>query len=152
MSMANASELSTDLSTDTIHRAGVPTQARQAFHMLRIGYALLPIAAGTDKFFDLLVNWDAYLAPQVTRVLPTSAHSFMSAVGVVEIAAGLAVALRPRIGAYVVAAWFAAIILNLLMLGGHHDLALRDFGLMIGALALGRLGAEYDRDGATSYR
>lgn len=140
------------LTTDSIHRAGVPTQARQAFHMLRIGYALLPIAAGTDKFFDFLTSWDAYLAPQVTRVLPMSAHSFMSVVGVVEIAAGLLVALRPRIGAYVVAAWLAGIILNLLMLGGHYDLALRDFGLMIGALALGRLGAEYDHAGATSYR
>ena len=146
--MANASPLT----TDTIHRAGVPTQARQAFHMLRIGYALLPIAAGTDKFFDYLANWDAYLAPQVTRVLPTNAHAFMSGVGVIEIAAGLAVALRPRIGAYVVAAWLAGIILNLLVLGGHYDLALRDFGLMIGALALGRLSAEYDRPGATSYR
>ncbi len=146
--MANASHLS----TDTIHRAGVPTPARHAFHFLRVGYALLPIAAGTDKFFDHLANWDLYLAPQVARVIPVSVHSFMSAVGAVEIAAGLMVALRPRIGAYVVAVWLAGIIINLLMLGGHHDIALRDFGLMIGALALGRLGDEYDRASATSYR
>ena len=146
--MANASHLS----TDTIHRAGVPTPARQAFHVLRVGYALLPIAAGTDKFFDYLTTWDKYLAPQVTRVLPISAHSFMSAVGVIEIAAGLFVAIRPRIGAYVVALWLAGIILNLLMHGGYGDIALRDFGLMIGALALGRMSDEYDRTGATSYR
>ena len=112
----------------------------------------MPIAAGTDKFFDHLAGWENYLAPQLRRALPMSAHSFMSAVGVIEIAAGLMVALRPRLGAYVVAVWLGAIIVNLLMQGGYYDVALRDFGLMIGALALGRLGDEYDRPNATSYR
>jgi uncharacterized membrane protein YphA (DoxX/SURF4 family) len=146
--MANASHLDTEL----VHRAGVPTPARQAFHVLRVGFALLPIAAGTDKFFGYLASWDHYLAPQVARMLPVSTHSFMSVVGIVEIVAGLIVALRPRIGSYVVAAWLCGIIVNLLMHGGYADVALRDFGLMFGALALGRLSEEYDHPGATSYR
>jgi len=117
----------------------------QAFLTLYAGFVALPIIAGLDKFFDFLVNWSNYLAPVATRVVPVSPHTFMLGVGVVEIAAGVLVAVRPRIGAYVVAAWLWAIIINLLLAGGFYDIALRDFGLSIGALALGRLSQEYER-------
>jgi hypothetical protein len=116
----------------------------QAHVILYVGYALLPIIAGGDKFFHLLVNWDQYLAPLVTRLLPLTAQTFMLIVGVVEIAAGLLVLFRPRIGAYVVAVWLWGIIVNLLMFPGFYDIALRDFGLSLGALALARLSAEFD--------
>ena len=121
-------------------RAGEP--ARQAYLLLYTGFVALPILAGLDKFFHLLVDWDMYLAPPVTRLLPVSAHTFMLVVGVIEIAAGLLVAFRPRIGAYVVALWLWGIILNLLLVPGFYDIALRDFGLSVGALALARLSQE----------
>jgi len=92
-----------------------------------------------DKFLNLLTTWDKYLAPSYLSLSPLSAAATMRAVGVVEIIAGLVVALKPRIGAYVVAAWLAGIILDLLLVGGYYDVALRDFGLFLGALALGRL-------------
>jgi hypothetical protein len=122
--------------------AGRP--AYQAYLVLYAGFAALPIVAGLDKFFHLLVNWDQYLAPIVTRVLPFSGHTFMLAVGVVEVSAGLLVALRPRIGAYVVALWLWGIIGNLLLVPGFYDIALRDFGLSLGALALARLSQEFN--------
>jgi hypothetical protein len=118
---------------------------RQAFELLHWGFVAAPVIAGLDKFSHLLVNWDAYLAPPVARMLGGSAHGFMLVVGVVEVIAGLIVAIRPRIGAYVVAGWLAAIIVNLLMSGQSYDVALRDFGLFLGALALGRLSNVFDR-------
>lgn len=117
----------------------------QAYQILHIGFTVLPILAGLDKFADVLGNWDKYLAPIVTRVLPLSAHTFMMVVGVIEIIAGLIVAIRPQIGAYVVALWLWGIIVNLLLLPGYYDVALRDFGLSLGALALARLSREFDR-------
>ena len=118
----------------------------QAYQLLHWGFVAAPAIAGADKFVDLLTNWDRYLAPAVARVLPVSAHVFMMIVGAVELVAALVVALKPRIGAYVVAAWLAGIIANLIILGGYYDIALRDFGLLLAALALGRLSALYDRD------
>jgi len=123
--------------------AAVPDPARQAFRILRVGFVVAPVLAGLDKFFDVLVDWDRYLAPVVTDVLPVGAHTVMVAVGVVEIAAGVLVALRPRIGGYVVAAWLWAVIVNLLILGDYFDVALRDFGLSLGALALARLAEAF---------
>jgi hypothetical protein len=128
--------------------AAVPDRARQAFRILHVGFVVAPILAGLDKFFDVLVDWDRYLAPVVTDVLPVSAHTIMLVVGVVEIAAGILVALRPRIGGYVVAAWLWAIIVNLLVLGDYFDVALRDFGLSLGALALARLAEAFPAGGA----
>lgn len=119
--------------------------AYQAFRILHVGFTAAPILAGIDKFTHLLVNWDQYLAPVAARLLPFSGHTFMQIVGVVEIVAGLLVAFKPKIGAPVVAAWLAGIILNLLLVPGYFDVALRDFGLMLGALALGRLAVEFDR-------
>jgi hypothetical protein len=123
--------------------AAVPDRARQAFRILHAGFVVLPILAGLDKFFEVLVDWDRYLAPAVTDILPVSGHTLMLAVGVVEIAAGVLVALRPRIGAYVVAVWLWVIIVNLLVAGDYFDIALRDFGLSLGALALARLAEAY---------
>ncbi|MFL5342500.1 MAG: hypothetical protein ACJ8F7_20330 [Gemmataceae bacterium] len=118
--------------------------AYQAYLILCVGFAVLPIVAGLDKFCHVLVNWDFYLAPIVTRILNVSAHSFMLAVGVIEIVAGLLVAARPRIGAYVVMAWLWGIIINLLLVPGFYDIALRDFGLSLGALALARLSLDFN--------
>jgi hypothetical protein len=117
----------------------------QAYLVLYVGFAALPILAGLDKFFHLLANWDQYLAPVAARLLPVSGHTFMQVVGVVEIAAGVLVAVRPRLGAYVVALWLWGIIANLLLVPGYFDVALRDFGLSLGALALARLSQEFDR-------
>lgn len=118
--------------------------AYQAYLVLHIGFAVLPIVAGLDKFFHLLVNWDAYLAPLVTQVLPFSGHTFMLLVGVIEIVAGLVVAFRPQIGAYIVMLWLWGIVANLLLIPGFYDIALRDFGLSLGALALARLSREFN--------
>jgi uncharacterized membrane protein YphA (DoxX/SURF4 family) len=116
----------------------------QAYALLRTGFAAAPILFGLDKFFDVLVDWPAYLAPWVNDIAPGSAQDFMYVVGAVEILAGLVVALKPRYGAYLVAAWLGGIIVNLLSHSGYYDIALRDFGLLVGALALGRLAAVYD--------
>jgi hypothetical protein len=123
--------------------------AYQAYQILHIGYAALPIIAGLDKFFDRLVNWDMYLAPVVTRVTGLPGHTFMLVVGVIEIAAGLLVAVLPRAGGYVVMLWLWGIIVNLLLVPGFYDIALRDFGLSLGALALARLSHEFG--GATRF-
>ena len=107
--------------------------------ILRFGFTVAPILAGLDKFFDLLVDWDKYLSPMVNNALGGHGHQFMMAVGVIEIVAGIGVALKPRVFAYIVAIWLVGIILNLLSIPGYYDIALRDLGLALGALALGRL-------------
>jgi uncharacterized membrane protein YphA (DoxX/SURF4 family) len=117
----------------------------QAYLMLRVAFAVAPIAFGLDKFFNVLTDWPHYLAPWVNDIMPGSAQDFMHVVGVVEIVAGLVVAVRPRYGGPLVAAWLAGIILNLLTYSGFYDVALRDFGLMLGALTLARLAWHYDR-------
>ena len=116
----------------------------QAFALLRTGFAVAPVLFGLDKFFNVLVDWPKYLAPWVNDIAPGSGQDFMYFVGAVEIVAGLVVALKPRFGAYLVAGWLAGIIVNLLSYSGYYDIALRDFGLLIGAAALGRLAAVYD--------
>jgi hypothetical protein len=118
--------------------------AYAAFWMLRLGFTVLPILMGLDKFFNLLTDWEQYLAPWIVSLLPFSAHTAMLIVGVVEIAAGILVWIKPRYAAYVVALWLAGIIINLLTLSGFYDVALRDFGLMLAALTLARLATEYD--------
>ncbi|HEY8502058.1 MAG TPA: DoxX family membrane protein [Solirubrobacterales bacterium] len=122
--------------------------AYQAFTLLRIAFAVAPILFGLDKFFDVLVDWEQYLAPWIDDIVPGSAATAMHLVGVVEIAAGILVALKPRYGAYIVAAWLGGIIVNLLTYSDYYDIALRDFGLLIGALSLGRLASVYDPPGA----
>lgn len=115
----------------------------QAFWTLRIGFTAAPILFGLDKFAHVLTNWDKYLAPRLDHVIPGSAHQAMLAVGFIEIFAGVLVLLAPRIGAYVVAAWLAGIILDLLLIPGYYDIALRDFGLMLGSLALAKLATAF---------
>lgn len=114
-------------------------QSHQAYQILRIGFTIAPILAGVDKFFNLLTNWEQYLAPIVTQTLGISATTFMMIVGVIEAVAGLAVWFKPRFGGYLVMAWLWGIIINLLLIPGYYDVALRDFGLSLGALALARL-------------
>ncbi len=117
----------------------------QAFMLLRTIFTVAPIVFGLDKFTNLLTDWTHYLAPIATDIIPVSPQVFMYAVGVVEIAAGILVALRPKIGSLVVALWLLGIIVNLLMIPNYFDVALRDFGLLVGALALNRLATARGR-------
>jgi len=120
----------------------------QAFEILHWGFVAAPVLAGLDKFLGLLTNWDVYLAPSFARLSPFGVHGTMQVVGVVEVVAGMLVAIKPRVGAYVVAAWLVGIMLNLLLIGHFYDIALRDLGLCLGTLALGRLSESYDRKSA----
>jgi uncharacterized membrane protein YphA (DoxX/SURF4 family) len=119
--------------------------AHQAYRILQFGFTVAPILAGLDKFLHLLVNWDQYVPGVVAGISPLPVHTLMFVVGVIEIVAGIGVALKPRIFAYVVAAWLAVIIINLLLIPGYFDVALRDLGLLLGALALGQLSQQYAR-------
>ena len=122
--------------------------AYQSFWLLRIGFTVAPIVFGLDKFFNVLTNWDAYLAPRINDLIPGSADSLMYLVGVVEIFAGLVVALKPRYGAYLVALWLLGIIGNLLLIPDYFDIALRDFGLFLAAVTLARLATLFPDDPA----
>ena len=115
------------------------TPVRQAFRALQVGFIAAPVIAGTDKFFNILTDWSQYLWPGFTEPIDLSPAAFMAIVGVIEIVAGIVVALRPRFGGYLVAAWLTGIILNLVLLGSYWDIALRDLGLAIGAFALAKL-------------
>jgi hypothetical protein len=126
------------------HEATLSDPRYQAYQILHWGFVAAPLLAGADKFTNLLTNWEGYLAPAFARLSPFSPHGTMTMVGLVEVAAAILVALKPRIGAYVVAAWLVGIMLNLLLLGRFYDVALRDLGLCLGALALGRLSQSYD--------
>ena len=132
----------TSLKTETDASTASPTY--QAYQILRAGFTVAPIVAGLDKFFNLLVNWEQYLPGFVQNLTGGHGHELMLAVGVIEIVAGLGVAFKPRLFAYVVSAWLLLIVINLLMIPGYFDVALRDFGLALGALALARLSQEYD--------
>ena len=116
----------------------------QAFALMRLAFTVAPIAFGLDKFFNVMADWPIYLAPWLNDIAPGSGQDLMYVVGAVEILAGVIVAIKPRYGAYIVAGWLAGIILNLLTLSGYYDIALRDFGLMLGALTLARLASVYD--------
>ena len=115
------------------------------FLLLRAAFTVAPIVFGLDKFFNLLTDWPGYLAPWIDALVPGTAQQGMYVVGAVEIAAGILVAVRPLIGGYVVAAWLAGIIVNLLLIPGFYDVALRDFGLLLAALALARLAVAFRR-------
>ncbi len=122
-------------------------RAYQAYQILHWGFVIAPFLAGIDKFFHFLANWDMYLCAPVAnlaRDVGLTAHNFMLIVGVVEMVAGVLVALKPRLGAYIVALWLGGIIVNLLLIPGYFDIALRDFGLFLSALALGRLSQRFD--------
>ena len=114
-------------------------EAHQAFLILRFGFTVAPIIAGLDKFPRLLTDWDKYLAPFIPNTLGIQPHTFMMAVGVIEIVAGLIMAFAPRFGGWIVALWLAGIIVSLVAVGGYLDVALRDLGLLLGAISLARL-------------
>ncbi|WP_217213644.1 hypothetical protein [Streptomyces sp. AC550_RSS872] len=128
-------------------RAALADPRYQAFVILRTGFTIAPILFGLDKFTNLLVDWPGYLAPWIDDVVPGSAQAAMYAVGVIEIVAGLVVALAPRFGGWLVAGWLTGIIVNLLTIPDYYDIALRDFGLLLGAVALARLAQGYHREG-----
>lgn len=140
---------------ETRGRAGAPVyggQSRaltgresQAFGLLYLAFIAAPLIAGIDKFFHYLVDWNIYLSPAYASIVNYHVDALMRAVGVVEIAAGLLVAAKPSVGGVVVACWLWGIIVNLLVIPGYYDIALRDFGLSLGALALSRLAADYGR-------
>lgn len=138
---------STQAGQDRRHPSGrqrLADPVYQSFLLLRIGFTVAPILFGIDKFFDWMVDWPIYLAPEFNDLIPGDAHEAMLAVGVIEILAGLVVAVAPRFGGYLVAAWLAGIITNLLLIGDFYDIALRDFGLLLAALTLARLAAVYE--------
>jgi DoxX-like protein len=133
-----------DVSRIAVDRALWSDARYQAFMLLRLAFTVAPIAFGLDKFWNQMVYWPKYLAPWVNDLMPGTAQQFMYFVGVVEIAAGVVVLLKPRYGAYLVAAWLAGIVTNLFSYPGWYDIAVRDFGLMLGALTLARLASVYD--------
>lgn len=120
----------------------VADPAHQAYQLLHVAFTLAPILFGLDKFFNFMVDWEKYMAPWAVRIVG-NAHTFMLGVGIIEIVAGMVVAFKPRWGAYIVALWLLGIIFNLLTYSGFYDIALRDFGLLLAALALARLSERY---------
>jgi len=142
MSTSEAEIMGNVLASD---RTDIANPGFQAYQILRIGFTVAPIIAGVDKFLHLLVNWDQYLPSVVNNMIGGRGHQFMLAVGVIEIVAGIGVFIKPKYFAYVVSIWLVLIIANLLMIPGYFDVALRDLGLALGALALGRLSSTYDK-------
>jgi hypothetical protein len=132
---------------EAVLTAATADAGHQAYMLLRLAFTVAPIAFGLDKFFNIMVDWTQYLAPWINDIIPGDAHDAMHLVGVIEIVAGLVVALKPRYGGPLVAAWLAGIIINLLTLSGYYDVALRDFGLLLAALTLSRLAWAYDPPG-----
>lgn len=131
--MVRSEYVAAEQSTDYVH---------QAYTILKFGFTIAPIAAGLDKFFNVLVDWTQYLTPLVPSWIGVDPASFMMVVGVVEIIAGIVVAVKPKFGGLLVAAWLWGIIINLLLVPGYYDVALRDLGLSFGALALAALAAQ----------
>jgi hypothetical protein len=137
MNMAQAFSSSAGIATAHHEAATAASPSYQAYQILRTGFTVAPIVAGLDKFLHLLVNWDQYLPATINNLAGGNGHRLMLVVG--------GVAFKPRLFAYVVSAWLLLIVVNLLMIPGYFDVALRDFGLSLGALALARLSSEFDR-------
>jgi len=146
--MATITASTSDTAATSLTAPSLANPLFQAFTLLRIGFTVAPILFGLDKFLNWLVDWPVYLAPQINDVIPGNAHQAMLAVGVIEIVAGLVVAIRPKFGGYLVAAWLGGIIVNLLLQADFYDIALRDFGLFIAALALARLATAFGSAGS----
>ena len=126
-------------------------QAEKIQQVLKYTYGFVPIVAGLDKFTNLLTNWETYLSPSITNILPFSAVTFMHIVGVIEIVAGVLVLIRPRVGGFVVMAWLAAIAITLISGGKYFDVAVRDLVMAIGAFCLAKLSAVYNTSKAAAY-
>ena len=127
-----------------VHVESRRSAAHQAYQFLHVAFVVMPILAGIDKFLHFLTEWDMYLSPRIAALSPIGGHNLMLVAGVIEIIAGLIVLMKPRVGAYIVTVWLFAIVANLLLMRGFYDIALRDFGLALSALALGRLSGERD--------
>lgn len=121
----------------------VSSPSYEAYQILHIAFTVAPIVAGLDKFFNVLVSWEMYVSPLVPRMLGISAHTFMLGVGIVEVIAGLIVAVAPRIGGWIVGLWLCGIVVNLLTIPGYFDIALRDVGLALAAFALARMSVDF---------
>jgi hypothetical protein len=136
-----------DVSTGgrVVARSRARDASYQAYQILHWAFVLAPTLAGLDKFFERLTQWEQYLAPIVRNTLGIGSHKIMMIIGAIELVAAFVVAVKPKVGAWIVAAWLAGIVVNLLLLGDFYDVALRDFGLMLGAIALARLSTVYDR-------
>lgn len=143
--MEHVFDNSTVLASPTQAKVDTTRPGYEAYQILRLGFIVAPLLAGLDKFFNLLVNWEQYIPPFVNKLIGGHGHELMLVVGVIEIIAGIGVALKPRVFAYVVSAWLLLIVANLLMIPGYFDVALRDFGLALGALALARLSQKFAR-------
>jgi hypothetical protein len=143
VSTARHANGTTTATTTASGAADLANPAFQAFWLMRIGFTVAPIVFGLDKFTDWLTNWDKYLAPQFSDWAHLQPHTAMLIVGVIEIVAGVVVFVVPKFGGYLVAVWLAAIIVNLAVIGGYWDIALRDFGLLLAALALARLASAF---------
>jgi hypothetical protein len=152
--MATTTMTTQDLSRSSIPEKSIkkpldltlePAPISSAYRLLHIGFTIAPILAGADKFLNVMTDWEDYLAPEVVEWSGYSPREVMQVVGGIEIAAGLLVAAKPKIGGYVVAGWLAGIIGNLALRGNAWDIALRDFGLMLGALALGRMAPRFEK-------
>ena len=117
----------------------------QAYQILRVVFTIIPVVAGVDKYFNVLADWANYLAPLALTTTGLNSELLIRGIGVIEVVAGIAVLAKPRIGSYIVAAWLFAIMANLVLLGGYYDIILRDFGLALGAIALGRLAKTFDQ-------
>jgi hypothetical protein len=126
-----------------VDRSQLADPAYQAFLLLRTAFTVAPILFGLDKFANLMTFWPKYLAHWIDAIVPGTAQQDMYVVGVIEVIAGLVVLIAPRFGAWLVAAWLVGIIVNLLSFSTFYDIALRDFGLLIAAVALGRLAVRY---------
>ena len=140
--------ITADPAGDARSRPDLADPAVPAFALLRVGFTVAPILFGLDKLLDWLVDWRVYLAPEINDLVPGNAHAAMLIIGVIEIVAGLVVAVRPKFGGYLVAAWLGGIIVNLLLQADFYDIALRDFGLLLAALTLARLATAFERDPA----
>jgi uncharacterized membrane protein YphA (DoxX/SURF4 family) len=126
-------------------------QTEKVQQVLKYTYGLIPIVAGADKFTNLLTNWEDYLSPSISTMLPFNAATFMSIVGIIEIVAGVLVLFRPRIGGYVVMAWLIAIALTLIAGGHYFDVAVRDLVMAIGAFCLAKLSGVFTTQSSASY-
>jgi hypothetical protein len=120
-------------------------RTEKVYQLLKYTYGLVPIVAGADKFANLLTNWKEYMSTSITDLLPFSAVTFMSIVGIIEITAGVLVLWRPRIGAWVVMGWLLAIALSLIMGGHYFDIAVRDVVMAVGAFALAKLAGVFNK-------
>ncbi len=137
--------VASDLSYHTLDSSARSATLARTWTILRYTFGLVPIVAGLDKFTDYLANWESYLNPMIFNVIPLGAHTIMQVVGVIEIAAGILVLARPRVGGYIVTAWLTCIALSLIAGGRYLDVAVRDLVMAVGAFALANLTSLVDR-------